>query len=437
MNNKNHLDRRNFMKKSTLGVIGAGVAAKSGMAAETAQEPEPLKIKEYRTLGRTGFKVSDLATGYIQDEGVFATMLDAGVNFIDTAESYPGHHKLLGQVLKGRDRKKLFLNSKMLLDEGDITKEGLLKRANKGLEDLQTDYFDCMMLHFPATIDILKTESFHQAMDQLKAEGKVRFVGASHHGSFWYKASDVSMDKILLAAVEDGRFDIFLLAYNFLQMDGGERVLEACEKKGVGTVIMKSTPVAKFYGMKARADAMKEKGKELNPFIKEGLERYQKMMDHAEGFIKKYDLEDPADIKDASIRFVLNNPKVNAVCCSLQTYEEAERVLKLSGGRLSDMDKAKLAQYEEAMGPLYCRHACGLCEPECPQGVPINTIMRYNHYFAAQGREKEAMLKYNRIPGANADVCSCCPGYCERACPHNVPIQGMLLLAHNLMGWPS
>ncbi|MDH5385777.1 MAG: hypothetical protein OEY18_13830, partial [Candidatus Aminicenantes bacterium] len=66
----------------------------------------------------------------------------------------------------------------------------------------------------------------------------------------------------------------------------------------------------------------------------------------------------------------------------------------------------------------------------CPQGVPVNTIMRYNHYFVAQGREKEAMEKYNKIPGTKADMCSTCSGYCEGACPHNVPIQGMLLLAH-------
>ncbi len=431
MNNKTRLDRRNFIKRSTLGALGAGVAVKTSRAMRAGLNEEPFKIKEFRTLGRTGFKVSDLATGYIQDEGVFAAMLDGGVNFIDTAESYPGHHKLLSKVLKGRDRKKLFINSKMLLDEGDITKEGLLKRANKSLEDLQVDYIDCMMLHFPATVDILKTESFHQAMKQLKTEGKIRFVGASHHGSFWYKSPDVSMDKILLAAVDDGRFDVFLLAYNFLQMDGGEKVLQACQEKKIGSVIMKSTPVAKYYKMKASVDKMQEEGKEVNPFVKEGFERYTKMMAQAEKFIEKYDLKDPADIKDAAIRFVLDNPKVSAVCCSLQTYEEAERVLKLSGARLSDMDKARLAQYEEAAGQLYCRHACGLCEPECPHGVPVNTIMRYHHYFTAQDREKEAMVNYARVPGAKADVCAGCPGHCETACPHGIPIQGMLLLAHN------
>ncbi|MFZ2053880.1 MAG: aldo/keto reductase, partial [Candidatus Aminicenantales bacterium] len=182
---KSKIGRRNFIRSAAIGIAGAAVPAEAARLDSMArpirsQEPSPPKIKEYRILGRTGFKVSDLATGYIQDFGVFSTMLDAGVNYIDTGESYPGSHKLIGRVLKGRDRKKIFLTSKML-PEDDITREGFLKRARKGLEDLETDYFDCMMLHMPERIDVLKTEGFHAAMQELKAEGRVRFLGVSHH----------------------------------------------------------------------------------------------------------------------------------------------------------------------------------------------------------------------------------------------------------------
>ncbi|MGB6338334.1 MAG: twin-arginine translocation signal domain-containing protein, partial [Candidatus Aminicenantaceae bacterium] len=71
MNRKSLFGRRSFMKKSAAGVIGAGIAAGSGWA-RTAQEEKnaPLKIKEYRTLGQTGFKVSDIGAGSIMDEGV-------------------------------------------------------------------------------------------------------------------------------------------------------------------------------------------------------------------------------------------------------------------------------------------------------------------------------------------------------------------------------
>jgi predicted aldo/keto reductase-like oxidoreductase len=152
------------------------------------------------------------------------------------------------------------------------------------------------------------------------------------------------------------------------------------------------------------------------------------MADH---FVEKYDLKNPDEIKDAAVRFVLSNPNVSTVCCSMRSFDDLERFVRLSGTRLSDSEKKKLAAFREGCGPLYCRHACGVCEPKCPHGVPVNTIMRYNHYFEAQGREKYAMAQYAAIPGAKADLCSNCSGFCETACPYNVPIQGKLILAHH------
>ena len=96
-------------------------------------------------------------------------------------------------------------------------------------------------------------------------------------------------------------------------------------------------------------------------------------------------------------------------------------------------DKKKLALYLEGCGTFYCRHACGQCENQCPSGVPVNTIMRYHHYYAAQGREKHAMAKYSNLAGNNAALCSNCSGHCESSCPYSVPIQGLLVLAHQTL----
>lgn len=435
MKRKIQFGRRHFIKNAAAGIAGAVVPAGAARlnarprTDESQEGPSP-RIKEYRVLGRTGFKVSDLATGYIQDFGVFSAMLDAGVNYIDTGESYPGSHKLIGRVLKGRDRKRIFLTSKML-PEGDITRAGFLGRARKCLEDLETDYFDCMMLHMPERVEILKTAGFHAAMEELKAEGRVRFVGVSNHGSFWYRDPEESMERVLLAAVEDGRFDVFLMAYNFLQMDRGERVIQAAKEKKIGITLMKTKPVGTYAVIKSRIEQLEAAGKDIDPLYREGLARYKAIAERAEAFIKKYNLQNPEEVKEASLRFVLSNPDIHTVCCSAKTYAEAEQFLRQSGARLSAGDGLTLARYGDACGRLYCRHACGLCEPECPHGVPVNTIMRYQHYFSAQGREKEAMLKYAHIPGVRAEECARCAGYCEKACPYGVPIQGMLLLAHH------
>ena len=419
------------MKSSAWGVLGAGLTAKAGWPnTQTAEDKSSHKIKGHRVLGRTGFKVSDLATGSIMDEGLLSAALDAGFNYIDTAEEYPGHHKIVGAAIKGRDRKSVFITSKLEM-KGEISKEGIIKRTRKALEEIGTEYLDCMMMHFPENAETLKTPGYHEAMQELKAEGRIRFTGASHHGSFWFKAPEESMAQVLLAAAEDGRFDVFLMTYNFLQIDQGKQVLEVCQEKKIGTALMKTSPVTTFNSIKSRVDQLKKEGKDVNPFYQEGLTRYQAMLDKGKDILQKYNLENPEEVRKAAIRFCLDNPHVNTVCCSMKTYDDLEWIVRLSGEKLSAEDKITLASYEKACGGLYCRHACGLCEPQCPHSVPINTIMRYHHYFVAQGREKEAMQYYTHIPGAKADLCESCQGYCEPACPYNVSIHGKLIHAHS------
>jgi uncharacterized protein len=430
------VNRRTFIKKSAVAALGAGWAAGQGGAqtASSAAAPQeaPPKIKEYRVLGRTGWKVSDISAGFIQDAGILGAALDSGINYLDTAEQYPGHHRLVAGVLKGRDRKSIFVTTKIQVLE-DRTKEGFLKRARKCLADLGTEYVDCLMMHMPEKVETLKTEGFHAAMSELKAEGRVRFVGVSNHGSFWYRDPEETMDKVLGAAAEDGRFDVFLLAYNFLKMDQGERVLKICRERNIGTALMKTTPVAIYYQIKTRIENARKAGQELDPLYADGLKRYQDKVERAEDFLKRYNLGTPEEIQSAAVRFCLDNSDVHTVCFVARTFAEMASFVRLSGGRLDGPTGARLAAFKEGCGELYCRHACGECEPSCPHGIPINTIARYFHYFAGQGREREAMDLYAGIPGAVADHCRTCAGHCEKACPYAVPIQGLLLLSHNAL----
>jgi predicted aldo/keto reductase-like oxidoreductase len=165
-------------------------------------------------------------------------------------------------------------------------------------------------------------------------------------------------------------------------------------------------------------------------FFKTILPRLKEKADKADHFIKKYDLQNNSEIRDAAIRFVLNKPDVHSVCISFNNFDDVASYLKLSGTRLTTTDMAKLDAYREGCGALYCRHACGICEQHCPYGVQVNTIMRFDHYFAAQRKEKYAMLKYAELHRKNATFCQSCEGHCERACPYGVPIQGLLMLAH-------
>jgi predicted aldo/keto reductase-like oxidoreductase len=445
------MKRRSFLGISSLGWQGTRAFGRHrsapGREKTQAAVPEAATIKEYRTLGRTGFKASDIAVGVTSNVSLLKAVLDAGVNCIDTSEEYGRGQceRVVGEAIEGRDRKSLFITTKIGLRHPitreipgvGATKADILRRVYKSLERLKTDYVDCLMIPNAEDVNILKSEEFHSAAAQLKAEGRVRFVGASHHGSQWEGGKpEQTMETVLTAAADDGRFDVMLLAYNFLKQDMGEKVLEVCRKKDIGTALMKTNPVREYFAAQRMAEFQEKSGRELSENVRRRLESLQEKYQQAAAFIKTYGLGGPDEIRAAAIRFCLSNPDVHTVCHSFQNFNDVRDIISLSGGRLSSPDKDKLSAYAKGCGSLYCRHACGLCEPGCPFNVPINTIMRYHHYFEAQGREKYAMEEYATLPGIRADLCLGCEGGCQSACPHNVPIHGLLIVAHQNLAMP-
>jgi predicted aldo/keto reductase-like oxidoreductase len=289
MSTTKDMNRRSFIKQSALGLIGGGVMSRVIMSRSIQQQAETAtempRIKEYRMLGRTDFKVSDIGAGDFDDVGPLRALLDAGVNYVDTSETYGQHGRKIGEAIKSRDRKSLFISSKLMADTSirrirtiGIDKEGFMQRANRVLETMQLDSLDCLMLSSPETVEMLKTPGFHEATEQLKKEGKIRFVGVSNHGSqWWMKKPRESMDSILLAAAKDGRFDVMLLAYNFLKEDGSEWVLEACGQRNIGTTLMKTNPIRHYNSMKQWLERSRHsKGKELSEEEKESVARMGK-----------------------------------------------------------------------------------------------------------------------------------------------------------------
>ncbi|MCP4221266.1 MAG: hypothetical protein GY765_41955 [bacterium] len=438
MSESKGINRRRFLKNSILGVAGTGAVLSGGLPISAAEPPgAPLKIKSFRTLGRTGFKTSDIASGGPSNLAVLNAMLDAGVNYIDTAESYAkGKSEIItGQGIKNRDRKSLFVTSKLHLEKND-SKEAILKRARGCLERLDTPYLDCMMLHGPTNVKMVTLESFHAAMKQLKTEGKLRFVGISSHGSRNPVSPPDVMEKVLAAGIKDGRFDVVLLVYNFIQKGMGERLLALCKEKNIGATLMKTNPVGKYMDLKEKVEARKKSGEEIPPRMLSRFESMKSTAEKGDAFVKKYGLTDSNQMRAASTRYVLTNKNAANVLCRCGSFADFEQFLALSGSTISDMEVKKLAAFSRGPGRFYCRHACGKCESVCPQNVPVNQIMRYNHYFEAQGLEKYAMEKYAVLEKA-ADLCSTCNGECEAACPYGVPVSGLLPLAHDRLCFPG
>ena len=257
------MDRRKFLKDSALGIMGAGIPLKSGFAStDVLQAESPPKIKAYRMLGRTGFNVSDISCGICFDAGLLGAVLDAGVNYIDTAEEYR-NERPIAQAIRGRDRKALFITTKLHIEKNGDKKE-YLDRTRRCLERLRTDYIDCLMIHSCPDLETLKNKGFHAAMEELKTEGRLRFLGVSNHGVSRRTEPEISMEKVLLAAADDGRFDVFLMAHNYLNENNGAKVLEVCREKNIGATLMKVNPLGLYLRIKEDVESLEKEGREIS-----------------------------------------------------------------------------------------------------------------------------------------------------------------------------
>jgi predicted aldo/keto reductase-like oxidoreductase len=226
-----------------------------------------------------------------------------------------------------------------------------------------------------------------------------------------------------------------LFVYNFLQQEAGARIIKACAAKDVGVTLMKADPGLVVANerevLAASEDRYKKAGRELPEAVVKAKERAAERAALTEAFLKKHGLEGTEKARDAAVKFCLANPGVHTVCPSINSFEALESFVRLSGQKLEIGDETVLGDASDAFGGATCRRACGLCEPACPRGVPVNTIMRYEYYFSARGREKEAMGFYAGLAEAStAGSCADCAGPCEAACPFGVAIQSRLIAAH-------
>ena len=155
----------------------------------------------YKQFGSTGVEVSALTVGTWAIGGAnwgdvnrtdsikaIHAMLDNGVNSIDTAPAYNfgESEKIVGEALKGR-RDKVFLTTKTAVyntKETPFVKDGrretVLRLCEESLKNLQTDYIDLMVIHWPDIEHCAPFEETMGALEELKQAGKIRFVGVSN-----------------------------------------------------------------------------------------------------------------------------------------------------------------------------------------------------------------------------------------------------------------
>lgn len=210
---------------------------------------------EYRNLGRTGLKVSELCLGTMQwgwtagEEDARAVMdafVEAGGNFLDTADVYsswargnPGgvSEQIIGRWMKDRgNRRQIVLATKVRgrmwpgpTGEG-LSRKHIMEAVEDSLRRLQTDYIDLYQSHaFDESVPIDETM---RAYDDLVRQGKVLYVGASNYPA-WRLGEALAVSK----AHGWARYDSLQPHYNLVHRGEFERELKPlCEREGIGVI---------------------------------------------------------------------------------------------------------------------------------------------------------------------------------------------------------
>ena len=294
------LGRREFIRSGTLAGIGVGLAALAGSAPASLPPPQ---VRRYPSLGRTGMKISDICFGADRlspgEEDLVRRAFDLGINYFDTAETYRGGDSeiALGNALRGK-RDRVFLASKTLAWP-DTRKEEMMRALEGSLRRLQTGHVDVYFNHAVNDLERLKNPEWYEFAETAKKQGKLRFTGVSGHAGHLTQCLDYALDS--------GKFDVILCAYNFGQdprfyqrlLSGFDmvarqpelpRVIEKARQRGVGVIVMKALMGARLNDMR--------------PYERGG-----------------------ATFAQAAFRWVLSNPGVDALIVSMTTRELLEEYL--------------------------------------------------------------------------------------------------------------
>jgi aryl-alcohol dehydrogenase-like predicted oxidoreductase len=204
---------------------------------------------EYRHLGRTGIRVTDLCMGAMtfgreatedDSRAMLDRYLEAGGNFVDTANVYAGgaSEEILGRVFAERPglRDDTVLATKVRMPTGDAINDAGASRRNirasveRSLRRLQTDWIDLYQIHaYDPRTPLDETLS---TLDDLVREGKVRYIGASNYAG-WQLAKALGLSA--LHGWE--RFVALQQQYSLLAREIEREQLPLCREEGVGVLV--------------------------------------------------------------------------------------------------------------------------------------------------------------------------------------------------------
>jgi aryl-alcohol dehydrogenase-like predicted oxidoreductase len=316
---------------------------------------------EYRHLGRTGLKISEIAYGnwithgsQVEEEAAkecVAAALDVGITTFDTADVYAGTRaeEVLGRALNGQRRESLEIFTKLYWPVGQgqndrgLSRKHIMESIHGSLRRLRTDYVDLYQAHRYDQETPL--EETLRAFDDLVRQGKVLYVGVSE-----WRADQIAA---ALRIAEQMGFDRIVSnqpQYSMIWRVIESEVIPLCEKEGIGQVVFSPIAQGVLTGKylpgaapPAQSRATDERGSRfIEGYLTDDiLTRVQELKPVAD--------EAGLTLAQLAVAWVLQNPNVSAAIVGATRPEQVRNNAGASGVRL---DPEVLTRIDGVLGPV-------------------------------------------------------------------------------------
>jgi aryl-alcohol dehydrogenase-like predicted oxidoreductase len=316
---------------------------------------------EYRHLGRSGLKISEIAYGnwithgsQVEEEAATACVaaaLDEGITTFDTADVYAGTRaeEVLGRALHGVRRESVEIFSKLYWPVGPgpndrgLSRKHIMESAHGSLRRLQTDYLDLYQAHRYDHETPL--EETLRAFDDLVRQGKVLYVGVSE-----WRAEEIAAALRIAGEMGFDRIVSNQPQYSMLWRVIEAEVLPLCEKEGIGQIVFSPIAQGVLTGKYLPGSAAPEGSRATDAGGSRFIKGY--LTDDILGRVQQLKpLADEAGLTMAqlAIAWTLQNSGVSAAIVGATRPEQVRENAGASGVRL---DPALMARIDDALGPV-------------------------------------------------------------------------------------
>jgi voltage-dependent potassium channel beta subunit len=319
---------------------------------------------EYRHLGKSGLKISEIAYGnwithgsQVEEEAAVACVqaaLDEGITTFDTADVYAGGRaeEVMGRALSGVRRESIEIFTKVYWPSGDgpndrgLSRKHVIETVHTSLRRLRTDYLDLYQAHrYDHETPIEETM---RAFDDLVRAGKVLYVGVSEWRAEEIAAALRVADELGLDRIVSNQPQ-----YNMLWRVIEAEVIPLCEKEGLGQIVWSPIAQGVLTGKYAPGAAPPAASRATDPagsrFMRElltdeVLTAVQRLRPIAE--------EAGLSMAQLAVAWVLQNPNVSAAIIGATRPEQVRENVKAAGVRL---DASLMSRIDEVLGGLVVR----------------------------------------------------------------------------------